>query len=177
MANRTMNNPIHIRHAVVDDLQQITAIYNHYVVNTAITFDLEPWETKDRMPWFEQFRLNSPHPCFVAELDRNILGYACATKLRPKAAYDRSVETTIYLRHDATGNGYGQLLYQQLFSHLETQPVHRCYGIIALPNDTSVAMHKSFGFKEIGTLTQVGFKFDKYWDTVWLEKPMPNATG
>ena len=170
-----MNKPIHIRHAVIDDLEQITAIYNHYVINTIITFDLDPWQAMDRIPWFDQFEADSPHPCFVGELDGKILGYACGSKLRPKAAYDTSVETTIYLHHEATGKGYGRFMYRHLLTHLQTQPVHRCYGIIALPNDASVALHKTLGFEEVGTLTEVGFKFGKYWDTVWLEKSMMNV--
>jgi len=166
-----MKQPV-IRFAQPRDLDQITEIYNYYVVNTAITFDTIPWTTKDRQAWLQQFEGNSRYACFIIEMDEKILGYTCSSKLRPKPAYDSSVETTIYLHQDAAGKGYGRILYQHLLTHLESQNLHRCYGIIALPNEASVALHESLGFKQVGVLTEVGLKFGKYWDTVWLEKPL-----
>ncbi len=168
-----MTQQIPIRHAHPGDLKQITEIYNHYVINSSITFDTTPWSTEDRRSWIAQFNDNSPHQCLVGEIDGKILGYACSSRLRPKPAYDTSVETTIYLHHEATGFGYGRILYQSLIDHLQEQPLHRCYGVIAIPNDASIALHEALGFRHIGTLTEVGYKFNKYWDTVWMEKSLP----
>ena len=102
------------------------------------------------------------------------MGFASAAPLRPKQAYETSVECSIYLHQDISGRGFGSRLYQTLFTALETQDVHRCYGIITLPNDASVALHRSFGFVQVSHLSEVGRKFDQYWDTLWMEKSLHN---
>lgn len=166
---------LQIRHARPEDLPAITGIYNHYVENTPTTFDLASFEVSQRLAWFEQFEENSRHQLLVGTLDDQVIGYACSTGFRPKAAYDQSVEVTIYLAPDAGGHGRGTQLYQSLFTALEHQDVHRCYAVITLPNDASLAIHRKFGFKQVGWLTEVGFKFDQYWDTAWLEKRLPGT--
>ena len=96
--------------------------------------------------------------------------FRSSSRFRVKPAYNNSVETTIYLNPDATGKGIGRRLYAALLDELTSTSVHRCYGVIALPNDASVRLHKQLGFTEAGHLTEVGYKFDRYWDTLWLEK-------
>ena len=167
-----MTKAIAIRHTQLHDLAQVTDIYNHYVINSAITFDTRPWSTQARLPWLQQFEENSPYQCLVGEISDKIVGYACSSKLRPKPAYDTSVETTIYLQPESIGMGYGRLLYQHLIDRLQRQTLHRCYGIIALPNPASISLHESMAFRHIGTLTEVGFKFDQYWDTAWMERSL-----
>lgn len=148
----------------------LTDIYNHYVLNTAVTFDVQPFSPAEREPWFSQFAPDTPHQLLVLLEHDKPLGYASSAHLRPKQAYDTSVEVSIYLHPEATGSGYGKQLYQALFERLAQQDVHRCYGIIAIPNDASLALHRAFGFVEVAHLHEVGRKFDRYWDTVWLEK-------
>ncbi|MFT7688536.1 MAG: phosphinothricin acetyltransferase [Candidatus Azotimanducaceae bacterium] len=167
-----MANDPQIRYANLDDLQQITDIYNHYVENSATTFDTKPWTKIARIPWFEQFSHGTPHQCWVLVEEDKILGYASSTQFRPKPAYNTSVESTIYLHPSALGNGYGQDLYKHLFGELNKLALNRCYGIITLPNTASVKLHEALGFKAIGVLTEVGYKFDQYWDTIWLEKKL-----
>ncbi len=99
-------------------------------------------------------------------------GNSSSSSFRPKPAYYRSVETTIYLAEDYAGNGYGQQLYDHLISVLKETEAKRCYGIIALPNDGSIRLHEKLGFKKVGHLSEVGFKFDQYWDTAWMEKSL-----
>lgn len=164
-----------LRHAVMDDLPALTAIYNHYIINTAITFDLTPFTVTTRRPWLEQFTPASPWQCLVLEVDGQLVGYASSAKLRPKAAYDTSVECSIYLDPTEVAKGYGALLYQQLFTNLAQLDVHRCYGVITLPNIPSIALHRRFGFTDTARLTEVGRKFGKYWDTLWMEKPLEPA--
>jgi len=161
--------PLRIRDAVPGDAEALAGIYNHYVLNTPITFDLEPVSRDNRLTWMAQFD-NPRHRLMIGEVDDRIVGYACSTRFRTKPAYDRSVETTIYLQHEAGGQGYGRALYGSLLDALATTDTKRCYGVIALPNDASVGLHKQFGFIEVGHLTEVGYKFDQYWDTLWLEK-------
>jgi len=161
-----------IRHGRPDDLPALTEIYNHYITSTAITFDTSPFTPEERLPWFSQFSPDSRHQLLVIGDHEALLGYACSTRLRPKPAYETSVEVTIYLRPGATGKGLGKQLYAALFAELSRQDLHRCYGVVTLPNDASIALHKSFGFGEVARLNQVGRKFDRYWDTLWMEKPL-----
>jgi phosphinothricin acetyltransferase len=172
MQTQINTQPKILRHAVMDDLQALTDIYNHYIINTAITFDLTPFTAITRRPWLEQFAPASLWQCLVLEMDGRIIGYACSARLRPKAAYDTSVECSIYLDPTEVAKGYGRLLYQQLFDNLAQQDIHRCYGVITLPNAPSIALHRSFGFTDTARLTEVGRKFGKYWDTLWMEKPL-----
>lgn len=172
MSDTESTQNIDLRQAKHGDITQITEIYNYYVEHTQITFDLEPQSLENREEWFSQFADSGPHQIVVAEIDGVIAGYACSTKLRPKPAYHQSVETTIYVHPQHTGQGLGKALYGKLFALLENEEVHRAYGVIAIPNDGSIAIHESFGFKHVGTLSQVGHKFDEYIDVVWYEKAL-----
>src|ERR1700748_2780135 len=107
-----------IRPANSEDLPRLTVIYNHYVVNTPITFDVEPYTVERRMGWFQQFAGTGRHRLLVAEGDGLVAGYAGTTRFRPKPAYDTTVETTIYLSSEASGKGIGSRLYAALFESL-----------------------------------------------------------
>jgi phosphinothricin acetyltransferase len=159
-------------YATEADLPELTEIYNHYVLNTAITFDTIPFKVEERTLWFSQFQPKTIHQCLVHRSAGRVTGYACSTRLRPKPAYDSSAETTIYLAPAAIGKGLGSALYQQLISNVEQLGIHRCYGIIALPNATSIRLHEKLGFKQVAVLNEVGFKFGRYHDTAWFEKPL-----
>ena len=156
-----------------DDLTALTDIYNHYVRETPITFDITPLTPGERRPWLLSHPKDGPHRLLVARVPGSagrILGYATSSPFRPKAAYATSVETSIYLAPDAGGRGIGTLLYEQLFDALTTQDVHRAYAGIALPNDASVRIHERFGFRRIGVYEEVGRKFGRYYDVAWFEK-------
>ena len=161
-----------IRSATPADHDGITAIYNHYVGTSNVTFDITPFSKAERAPWFGQFGTAGSHRLFVAVRDEAVLGWASSTRLRPKPAYDRSVETTVYLDPDATGCGLGRLLYDRLLGELEAAGVHRAYAVIALPNPVSVAFHERYGYRRVGLFEEVGYKFDRYWDVAWYERPI-----
>jgi len=160
-----------IRPATEADLAAINDIYNHYIRETAITFDIEPWTIEERRAWFAKFAPTGRHQLFVAEASAAVVGFACAGQFRTKAAYDTTVETTIYCAPDAAGRGIGRALYARLFESLRDQDVHACVAGITLPNEPSCALHESFGFRRIGVLREVGFKFGRYWDVAWYERP------
>ena len=160
---------IRIRPATLDDLPRIVEIYNHYVIHTPITFDLEPVTVAERRPWFDQFADGGRHRLLVAEDRSNVLGYACTHQFRTKAAYDTTVETTIYCAPEATGRGVGTVLYAALFDAIAAEDIHRAVAGITLPNDASVALHERFGFAPIGVFHGVGHKFGQYWDVGWYE--------
>src|SRR4029077_477750 len=114
---------LQIRAATRNDLPRLTEIYNHYVINTAVTFDIEPYTIERRAVWFEQFGPTGRYRLLVAEDDSGILGYAGTTRFRPKAAYDTTVETSIYCAPDAVHKGAGSMLYTALFDALAGEDI------------------------------------------------------
>jgi phosphinothricin acetyltransferase len=158
-----------IRPGREDDLVQLNELYNHYVRETPITFDIEPITMEQRLEWFGHYD-GGRHRLLVATADDRVLGYATSSPFRPKAAYETSVEASIYLAPDATGHGIGTALYSRLFDELDGEDVHRAYGGITIPNPASISLHERFGFAVVGTYTEQGRKFDRYWDVVWYEK-------
>jgi phosphinothricin acetyltransferase len=161
-----------VRPARDQDLPALTEIYNHYVVRTPITFDIEPYMVEQRRPWFEQFGQSGAHRLFVAERQGTVLGYACSHQFRAKAAYDTTIETTVYLRPDACGAGAGSALYRALFAATEGTDVRMAVAGVTLPNEASIALHERFGFTRAGIMHAVGRKFGAYWDVAWYEKPL-----
>jgi len=161
---------IRIRPAARPDLERLTEIYNHYVVNTPVTFDIEPYTVERREPWFGQFGTSGRHRLLVAEIDGRVAGYVGSMRWRPKAAYDTTVETTIYCAPEAVGNGIGQRLYAALFDVLRGEDVHRLVAGYTMPNAATAALHARFGFKTVGVFSEVGRKFGKYWDVCWTER-------
>jgi phosphinothricin acetyltransferase len=159
-----------IRRAEEGDLPQLLTIYNHYVLTTPITFDLEPRTLEQRRQWFASFAPTGRYQCFVAVDGGAVTGWASTGRFREKAAYDTSVETSVYLAPGHGGKGLGRKLYETLFSALEGKDIHRCYGGITLPNDASVALHKAFGFECIGIQHEVGRKFGRFWDVALYER-------
>jgi phosphinothricin acetyltransferase len=163
---------VSIRRGVEGDLPELTGIYNHYVRETPITFDVEPLSVEQRRAWFDGFAARGRHQLFVAECDGRPVGYACSHRFRPKGAYDTSVEATVYLHPDAVGVGTGGRLYSALFEALASEDVHRALAGITLPNPASVALHQRHGFRPLGVFHEVGYKLGRYWDVQWFEKVM-----
>lgn len=168
---RRVSGPV-IRHARREDLGAIVDILNHWIANHHATFDTEPWSAEDKQAWFAGFGEHGPHRCLVAERDGDILGYAHSTRFRPKRGYDTTVETTVYLNPDACGKGVGRALLESLLGQLEGLGLHRALAIIAQPNPASNRLHESLGFKHVGTTSEVGMKFGRYWTTWWFERPL-----
>jgi phosphinothricin acetyltransferase len=160
-----------IRPALRADVPRLTEIYNYYVIHTPITFDVEPYTLEKREIWFEQFAGSGRYRIFVAEEDGTIAGYACTTRFRPKAAYETTVETSVYCAQDATSKGIGTRLYGALFDALRDEDIRRYVAGYTLPNPMSAALHERFGFKRVGVFTEVGRKFGRYWDVAWNERP------
>jgi phosphinothricin acetyltransferase len=187
---------VQVRAGTAADLGGLTELYNHYIRETPITFDTEPFTCEQRRPWLASHPQDGPHRLLVAqEADGKptgprpgppngdargddsedgsaLLGYATSSAFRPKAAYATSVEVTVYCAPRAAGRGVGTLLYEALFDALTGEDVHRAYAGIALPNEASVRLHTRFGFRHIGTYSEVGRKFGRYWDVAWYQKDL-----
>jgi len=161
-----------IRPAERGDLERMTEIYNYYVINTPITFDLTPVSVASRVPWFDAHSDGARYRLFVAQQAGSVLGFAGTGRFRDRAAYDTTVEATIYCAHEATGRGLGSQLYCALFEAIQNEDIHRIMAGITMPNDASIALHERFGFKEVAMFSENGRKFDRYWDVCWMERPL-----
>lgn len=163
---------VRIRNGERTDLPVLTNLYNYYVRHTPATFDIEPRSLADRTRWFGLYGLTGPYRLFVAERDGQVVGYASSNRFHSMAAYVTSVQTSIYLAPDATGQGIGSRLYAALFEALRRESVHRAYAGVTLPNPASIGLHRRFGFEEVGIYREVGRKFGRYWSVLWFEKAM-----
>lgn len=155
-----------IRSVTISDAQDILDIYNYYVLNTAVTFDIEALSLQT----FKE-KINSivPHyPFLVFEENNDILGYAYASQFRPKAAYNKTVESTVYVKHGQHGKQIGTKLYAELLRLLKLDNHHVVLGVLTLPNEGSVKLHEKFGFKQVAHLKETGLKFDAWHDVgIW----------
>jgi phosphinothricin acetyltransferase len=157
----------------VDDLPALTAIYNYYVLNTPVTFDLRAFAPEERRSWFDDHAASGPHRLVVATDPAGAcLGYASSSRWRPKPAYATTVEASVYCRPETVGRGCGTALYTALFRSLEGEDIQTIVAGISLPNPASLALHARLGFRSVGVFHQVGRKFDRYWDVAWFERPL-----
>jgi phosphinothricin acetyltransferase len=159
------------------DLDAISEIYDHYVVTTAATFDVEPPTSAWRREWFARFGERGRHRLVVARDDEAVVGYAASVPHRPKVAYGPSVEMSVYVAPSHLGRGVGSALYDALLSALEREDVHRAYAGIAMPNAASVRLHDRHGFRRAGYFTEQGRKFGRYWDVAWYERRFPEVAS
>jgi phosphinothricin acetyltransferase len=171
---RSERTEAQVRPGVEGDLQALTALYNHYVHETPITFDTAIFTPEERRPWLLSHPEDGPHRLMVATAPdtQEILGYSTSSPFRMKPAYATSVETTVYVAPGAGRRGVGTLLYTALFEALSGEDLHRAYAGIALPNEASARLHERLGFRHVGTYREVGRKFGRYWDVAWYEKPL-----
>ena len=163
---------MHIRAGEAGDLEQINEIYNHYVRTAVCTFDIEEISMDRRREWFATYSASGRHRLFVAD-DGGVLAYAISSPFMERRAYETSVSTSVYCSPEHTGKGVGSALYRVLFDAIAGEDSHRAYAGITQPNDASVALHESFGFKQVAYFTEQGRKFDRYWDVAWFEKEIP----
>ncbi|HEY1330052.1 MAG TPA: GNAT family N-acetyltransferase [Actinomycetota bacterium] len=158
-----------VRPCLPEDLDAIDAVYNHYVRTSHATFDLQEPTPQWRREWFHAHP-GGRHRALVAIDGERLAGFASSSRHRPKAAYETSVETSVYVAPECVGRGVGRALYRTLLESLHGQDVHRALAGIALPNGASVDLHESLGFRRIGVFTEQGRKFGRYWDVAWYER-------
>jgi phosphinothricin acetyltransferase len=152
-----------IRTATASDADSIARIYNHYILNTIVTFEEQAVSAEEMAGRIAEVR-SASLPWLVAEQDGQIVGYAYASKWKGRCAYRFSVESTVYLDPNAVRKGHGSKLYEHLFASLRECGMHVVIGGIALPNPASVALHERFGLKKVAHFSEVGFKFEKWID-------------
>jgi phosphinothricin acetyltransferase len=163
---------LEVRPGRPEDLAQIVEIYNHYVERSATSFEVARVRPEDRAPWLEQHRGGGRHRLLVAVEGSRIVGWATTSSFRPRAAYETTVEASVYCAPDRRGHGIGSRLYRALFQSIESEDVERIVAGVTLPNPASVRLHRRFGFRRVGVFHRVGRKFGRYWDVAWFERPL-----
>ena len=164
-----------IRSAVPGDAKALLAIYAPYVRDTAVTFEYSvPSEAEFARRIEETLK---KYPYLVLEEAGQAMGYAYAGPFKSRAAYDWAVETTIYLRRDAQGKGYGRALYTALEEQLKRRGFLNAYACISWIDQEDVYLthasprfHERMGYRLCGTFRQCGFKFGRWYDMIWMEK-------
>ena len=157
-----MVNMLTIRQATLADLGQITEIYNSAIQKTTATFDTEPKTLEEQEKWFEEH--DAKHPVLIAGQDNIIVGWASLSKWSDRCAYSDTAEISLYVKEDYQGKGTGKQLMKAIIQEGKTAGLHTVIARIAGSNKISADMCKSFGFQYIGTMKEVGKKFDKLLD-------------
>lgn len=161
---------MNIRIAAPADAPQLLHIYAPYVEKTSVTFEYEVPSVED---FTERVRRTlGKYPYLAAEEDSTVLGYAYASAFKARAAYNWSVETSIYIREDMGHNGIGTALYKALEKVLTLQNVCNLCACIAYPNPASVSFHERFGYKTVAHFHASGFKQNAWSDMIWMEKEL-----
>jgi phosphinothricin acetyltransferase len=158
---------VRIRFASLRDAEAIAAIYAPIVEHTAISFEAVAPDATEIARRIAQTPADKPY--LVAELDGRVAGYAYASGVRGRAAYRFGVEVTVYVAEHGRRLGVGRRLYRALFALLRRQGYRRAFAGIALPNEASVALHRSLGFTGAGIWHAAGFKFGRWHDVGFFE--------
>jgi L-amino acid N-acyltransferase YncA len=153
---------MYMRPVTAGDAERIAEIYNWYVLNTIITFETDVVSPQEMTKRIQENFIN--HDWLVGEVNQKVVGYAYYGPFRARAAYNHTVESTIYLSQGSMGKGYGRTLYAQLLQSVKDRGFREAIGVIALPNPQSIALHRAMGFAEVGVLKRVGYKFERYID-------------
>ena len=157
-----------IRPANESDAEACAAIYEPYVLETAITFETEPPAAAQMAERIAAATLT--HAWLVLEQEGRVVGYAYAHTFAERAAYRWAAETSIYLEMGRRRSGGGRALYEALFERLIERGYRRAIAGMTLPNEASAGLHAALGFEEVGIYPQIGWKNDAWHDVVWLQK-------
>ncbi len=159
---------IKIRKASLKDLKGITEIYNHAILNAVATFDTEIKTVKEQKRWFEEH--GPKNPILVAEIDKEIVGFASLSKYSTRFAYSDTAEISLYVKEKYQGKNIGKQLMKEIIDAGEKAGLHVILARITQGNKISVKIHEKYGFFHVGVLKEVGCKFGKTLDVYLMEK-------
>ncbi len=157
-----------IRNAEKRDVEKILDIVNYEILNSTVLYDYKERTYDYQLNWFWQ-KKKEGMPVIVAENENGVIGFGTFGIFRPWAAYQFSVEHSIYVSKNARASGVGKRLLTELISLARKGGFHTIIAGVDTSNNESLEFHKKFGFKEVGTLNEVGFKFDKWLDLKFLQ--------
>ena len=159
--------PATVRLASEADLSSINDIYNHFVTHSTCTYQEEPDSLEARRAWFAHH--DETHPAIVAEIEGQVLGWGSLSAYHPRTAYRRTVEDSVYVHHAHHGRGIGSLLLSELISRARRLQHRAIIAGIDAEQTASVALHAKFNFERVGRLKQVGRKFGRWLDVIYME--------
>jgi L-amino acid N-acyltransferase len=157
-----------LRLATEADLSAINDIYNYYVLRSTCTYQLEPETLEARRAWFRA-HLPEKYAITVAELDGQIAGWGSLSKFRDRAAYDPTVEASVYIHHELHRRGLGRLILVDLIERARAAGFHSLIGGASAEQTASIKLQESLGFTHIAHFKQVGYKFGQWLDVVFLQ--------
>lgn len=160
--------PITLRPANENDLPAINDIYNYYVMHCTCTYQEEPETLADRTLWFAAHE--PKHPVIVAELEGQIVGWGSLSRFHARSAYRATVENAVYVKNGYHRRGIGRMLLRELIKRAGEIGHHTVVALISADQPASIELHKSEGFVEVGRLREVGQKFGRWLDVVYLQK-------
>ena len=165
-----------VRDATEADLPRILEIANQAIVHTTAVWTIAPVTLESRLAWLRE-RTSRGFPVKVAEAGRGVSGFASYGDFRPWEGYRHTVEHTVYVHPEAQGRGMGRALLTALIEHAETRRFHVMVGGIEAGNAASIALHKWAGFEEAGVLREVGRKFGRWLDLLFMRKTLSGPIG
>lgn len=160
-----------IRSATENDLGDILEINNHEILHSTVNYDYHPKTIEFQKNWFQE-KTEKGFPIIVASVDQKVIGFVTYGTFRPKPAYQFTIEHSIYLHHKARGKGLGKQLMLELIRLAKKDGYHLMVGGIDSNNLDSLEFHKRLGFREIGRFKEVGWKFDKWLDLIFVQLPL-----
>ena len=161
------NQLMAIRTANDSDLIAINDIYNHYVLHSTCTYQEEIEPIESRRQWFHHH--GPPYPIIVAELGSQVVGWGSLSPYHKRSAYRRTVENSVYVHHNFHRRGLGSLLLKELIARARNLGHRAIIAGIDAEQNASVALHAAFDFQHVGRLKQVGFKFGRWLDVIYME--------
>jgi L-amino acid N-acyltransferase YncA len=161
-------SPITLRDAIEADLPQILEIYNDVILNTTAVYSEKPHTLEMRQAWFKE-RKESGFPVIVAEQDGQVAGLATYGHFRVWPCYRFTVEHSVYVHKNKRGQGISKLLLSEIIDHAKKAGMHALIAGIDSENDISLKLHQQFGFGQVARFKQVGFKFDRWLDLIFME--------
>ena len=159
---------INIRMATPEDAPAMLSIYEPYILNTAITFEYETISVEVMQKRMET--VQKQFPWLVYEQEGKVVGYAYCSRFKERAAFDWDCECSVYIDEIAHRKGIATALYTELFDLVQKQGYYNIYALITYSHESSVSLHKKFGFTEVGVYQNTGYKMGKWWDLLVMEK-------
>lgn len=161
-----------IRPANIKDAGAIARIYNHYIVNTVVTFEEESVSDAEMQKRIQE--IMAQYLWLVDEIDGSVVAYAYACPWKTRSAYRYSVELAVYVDKDRQRQGLGGAIYKSLLEEVSRRGIRVAIGGILVPNPASVTLHEKMGFKKVAHFEKVGFKFNQWLDVGYWEKILNN---
>ena len=181
MASDAQLPEVRIRRAKREDCAAILAIYNHAVLHTTASYDYEPRTLEHRLEWFEG-HAREDLAIFVAEAELDgVVGWSALNKYHDRVGFRFTAENSVYVAQTWRGRGLGGRLLEPLVAAAEVRGLHAILAAIDADNESSIRLHARYGFEKVGRFRQVGYKFGRWLDVVYMERligaPIPDSRG